>query len=106
MAKRAKTSGTKLHLPGFSAEASIYATRNRYAAGYIFSRQAARGSVAPQLPPSGCGECTPLTWPDGRPTGVCMQDCCDVLGGCRSQRCACGGGGIGVVGGPTLGFFV
>jgi len=94
-------------LPGFTAEHSLRPSTTGYRATSFYSLQPAGRAVAPQLPPAGCGECTPLTLPDGRPTGVCWQDCCDVLGRCTSQRCACGGGGIGVFGGGSaLGFLL
>jgi hypothetical protein len=98
---------SKNSLPGFTAETSLSPTATFYHAKSIHSLYPAGRTVAPQLPPGGCGQCTALTWPDGRPTGVCVQDCCDALGTCTSQRCACGGGGVGVFGvGSTLGFLM
>jgi hypothetical protein len=94
-------------LPGFTAEYSLHPCKTGYRAKGGYGLQPPGQAVAPQLPPGGCGECTALTWPGGRPTGVCVQDCCDALGRCTIQRCACGGGSIGIIGGgTTLGFFL
>lgn len=69
-------------LPGFTAEHSLRPSTTGYRATSFYSLQPAGRAVAPQLPPAGCGECT-------------------------SQRCACGGGGIGVFGGGSaLGFLL
>lgn len=82
-------------LPGFTAEASLHRISN-YRTKSIHGYLPTPGAIEPQLirlPPSpGCGECTPMRWPDGTPTGACMQECCDVLGKCSIKACPCGGG--------------
>jgi len=82
-----------MRVPGFAAETSLYRSKTSYCTTGSHSSLFGAGVIAPQLPPTpGCGNCTPLTWPDGRSTGVCYQSCCDLFG-CTFQRCACGGGG-------------
>ena len=84
----------------FAAETSLYRPKTNYHTKGSPSLLPGAGAVVPQrvkLPPvPGCGACTPLTWPNGTPTGACAQACCDVLGRCWTQTCPCGGvsGGI------------
>lgn len=85
-----------MKLPGFSAEAAL----NRMMTGYRlnFSGAAAAGggvmaAFKRQQTLGGCGPCSELKWPNGTGTGACMQNCCDLLGNCKFEACACGGGG-------------
>ena len=91
-----------MDLPGFTAETSLYRSMSRYRtkAGHASDPNA----VVLQLRAvSGCGDCSPLRWPDGTPTGACARACCDVLGRCTTQTCPCGGGGIFGGGGGIFG---
>ena len=93
-----------MRIPGFAAEISLYRSRTKYSTigshGSLFQA----GAIVPQLPPGpGCGDCVAYTWPDGRPTGVCHQSCCDFLGRCTDNICSCGGGGA--VGVGSIGVF-
>src|SRR5215831_13434420 len=81
-----------INLPGFTAESSLYRTVPKYATENVHGFLPGPGTIVPQLPPN-CGACTPLTWPNGTPTGACARACCDVLGRCSTETCACGGGG-------------
>jgi hypothetical protein len=84
-----------MNLPGFDAEASLCPTvgiYHRHARVLIAGVQPRRGGVTASLDTSsGCGPCTELKWPNGGGTGACAQDCCDVLGRCQIQSCACSG---------------
>lgn len=85
------------NLPGFIAEASLYRNTSNYRTKGVHGSLPAPGAVVPQLrrpPVLGCGECTPLRWPDGTPTGACARACCDVLGRCSTETCPCGGSGL------------
>ncbi len=85
-----------MNMPGFDAEAALGRI-----GGQIFRRRysgiRANNLLTPQLPIGGggfgCGACTPLKWPNGGPTGVCVQDCTDALGRHYFKTCQCGGGG-------------
>ena len=82
-----------MSMPGFTARNSLGRTMTGYRVNSIHGLERPRGTVAPQLPASGgCGDCTSLRWPDGRPTGACARACCDALGRCWTETCACGGG--------------
>ena len=85
-----------MNMPGFTAESSLYRiSSTRRTKGMRGSLPS--GVVVPQLRVStapGCGECTPLRWPDGTPTGACARACCDVLGRCGTETCPCGSGGL------------
>jgi hypothetical protein len=88
-------------LPGFTAEASLQRSSSHQRTKSLHGSLTAPRAVVPQLrvPVSpGCGECTPLRWPDGTPTGACARACCDVLGRCSTETCPCGSGG-GLFGG-------
>ena len=79
-------------VPGFTADISLRPTRAKVR---VFTSQPypQTGMVVPQLPvASGCGECTPLTWPNGTKTGACARACCDAVGNCTTETCACGSG--------------
>jgi hypothetical protein len=79
--------------PGFTAEISLRPRRANFRAPNSRNYQTNKGAVVPQLPvASGCGECTPLTWPNGTKTGACARACCDALGNCTTETCACGSG--------------
>jgi hypothetical protein len=83
-----------MNLPGFNAEASLGPTAGVYhprlLAG-ISSR--IEGVIASRAISSGCGACTEVKWPNGRGTGACVQDCCDVLGNCQIKTCPCSDSG-------------
>lgn len=84
-------------LPGFTAEASLHRIPSSYRTRGVHRSPRSSGAVVPQLriPVSpGCGDCTPLRWPDGTPTGACARACCDVLGRCSTETCPCGSGGL------------
>jgi len=83
-----------MSMPGFTARNSLGRTMTGYRVNSVHGLEPSRRSVAPQLPPDGCGECTSLRWPDGRPTGACARACCDSLGRCWTETCACGGGAL------------
>jgi hypothetical protein len=86
-----------MRLPGFTAEMSLYKNSSNSRAKNIHGSMPASEAVVPQLRVSaapGCGECTPLRWPDGTPTGACARACCDVLGRCSTETCPCGSGGL------------
>lgn len=81
-----------MSLPGFLAETSLYRTRTNFRPTGSRGSLLPAGVVVPQLPVStGCGSCTPITWPDGTSTGACRQGCCNWFG-CWTESCACGGG--------------
>jgi len=80
-----------MSVPGFSAEVSLYKSSLDFAPTAAQGSQFSAGAVVPQLPATGCGECTPITWPDGTHTGTCRRACCDWFG-CRTESCSCGGG--------------
>jgi hypothetical protein len=85
------------NLPGFTAESSLYGLSAHCRTTSVHDSFPASRAVVPQLRVSaapGCGECTPLRWPDGTPTGACARACCDVLGRCSTQTCSCGSGGL------------
>jgi hypothetical protein len=92
-----------MSVPGFTAEASLYRIRTNFGSIGSHGSLLAAGAVVPQLQALGCGECTPLTWPDGTKTGACRRACCDWFG-CRTESCPCGGGS-GIFGGGWGGFF-
>ena len=84
-----------MSMPGFTARNSLGRTMTGYRVNSIHGLERPRGTVAPQLPASGgCGDCTSLRWPDGRPTGACARACCDTLGRCWTETCSCGGGAV------------
>jgi hypothetical protein len=90
-----------MNLPGFTAEKSLDRIISNHRTKSVHGSLPAPGGVVPQLSGwirvpggPGCGACTPLTWPDGTPTGACAQECCDVLGRCSIEPCSCGGGGL------------
>jgi hypothetical protein len=88
-------------MPGFTAETSLYRTLSNYRTKGVHGCLPGPRAVVPQLRIStvpGCGDCTPLRWPDGTPTGACARACCDVLGRCSTETCPCGGGGVFNVG--------
>ena len=93
-----------MSIPGFTAETSLYRMRTAFGTIGSDSFLPGAGAVVPQLPTLGCGECTPLTWPDGTKTGACRRACCDWFG-CRTESCPCGGGGSGIFGGGWGTFF-
>ena len=95
-----------VNMPGFAAEGSLYRTMTNYRAKGVPGSLPRAGAVVTQLPrSSGCGPCTPLTWPNGTPTGACAQACCDVLGNCSTQTCPCATGtSVGGWGGITSGW--
>jgi len=80
-------------VPGFTAHISLRPVRASFRATASHFYSTSEGTVVPQLPvSSGCGECTPLTWPDGTKTGACARACCDAIGNCTTETCACGSG--------------
>jgi hypothetical protein len=80
-------------VPGFTAEISLRPYRASCLATGSQIDPLTHGAVVPQLPvASGCGECTPLTWPNGTKTGACARACCDAIGNCTTETCACGSG--------------
>ena len=87
-----------MNTPGFTAEASLHKAVINYHHKAVWASSTNDPTIIAQrikLPTSpGCGACTPLTWPNGTPTGACMRDCCDVLGRCSFEACSCGGGGL------------
>jgi hypothetical protein len=86
-------------MAGFTAEISLFRTPTDYRTNGVHGSLPGVRAVVPQLPRSGCGDCAPLRWPDGRPTGACARACCDVLGRCWTETCACGGGAVAWGGG-------
>ena len=88
---------SSMTMPGFTAEASLRKAVVNYQHKAVWVNGTNDPAIIAQrikLPPSpGCG-CTPLTWPDGTPTGACRRACCDVLGRCSTETCPCGGGGL------------
>jgi hypothetical protein len=82
-------------MPGFTADESLRRSTHLYAAHGNRSMEGSSRGISPsriRLPPdTGCGPCTELTWPNGRGTGACQQECCDVLGNCKLQACPCPG---------------
>jgi hypothetical protein len=85
------------NLPGFTAEMSLRRISSYCRTKSVHGSLPAPGVIVPQLRVSaapGCGECTPLRWPDGTPTGACARACCDVLGRCSTETCPCGSGGL------------
>ena len=63
-------------LPGFTAEASLHRIPSSYRTKGVHKSPRSSGGIVPQLriPVSpGCGDCTPLRWPDGTPTGACAS---------------------------------
>jgi hypothetical protein len=85
-----------MSMPGFAAEASLSRTTTNYRTRGVHGSLPPAGAVVPQLRAApGCGVCTPLTWPNGTPTGACAQACCDVLGRCWTEPCPCGGSTMG-----------
>jgi hypothetical protein len=91
-----------MNMPAFTAETSLYRVKTNWCARGSHGSFGS-GAVTPQLPPAGCGECTPLRWPDGRPTGICARQCCDVLRVCRDETCPCPGRAL--IGGGFGGIF-
>lgn len=86
-----------MNLPGFTAETSLYKTSSSYNTKSVYGSLPESRAVVAQLRISttpGCGECTPLRWLDGTPTGACARACCDVLGRCSTETCPCGSGGL------------
>ena len=87
-----------MNIPRFTAETSLYRTMANYRTRGIHGSLQGAASVMPQLIrlplEPGCGECTPLQWPDGTPTGACARACCNVVGRCWTETCSCGGGGL------------
>ena len=87
-----------MRMPRFTAETSLNVTNFGFRTVGFRGPTRGKSAVAPQLPISGCGECTDLTWPDGTRTGACARSCCDWFG-CRTESCICGrgiyGGGWG-----------
>ena len=80
-------------VPGFIAEISLRPSRANFRATTSRAYPTNERIVVPQLPvASGCGECSPLTWPDGTKTGACARACCDALGSCTTEPCPCGTG--------------
>jgi len=86
-----------VNMPGFTAEASLHnvAVYSRNKQFPINIRDSSE--IVPQLPLppqlGSCGPCTPITWPNGTPTGACRQDCTDILGEPYSRACRCPLGG-------------
>src|SRR5262249_40922692 len=93
-----------MRVPGFTAEASLHEIRSEFRPMHSYSHSLRTGAVIPQLPVSaGCGDCSPLKWPDGTKTGACARACCDALGRCRTETCAWGGStGVFRGGGSTV----
>ena len=93
-------------MPGFTAENSLFRSRiHNWRATTGLGNFANRNIILPQLGQS-CGACTALTWPNERPTGVCVQACSEILADGTTinsfEQCACGGGGISVFRGGGL----
>lgn len=86
-----------MRLPGFNAEASIGRTAEMYHRHTPLLKPVvhpSRAEIIASLDNStsgSCGSCAELKWPNGTGTGVCRQDCCDVLGRCELKSCACSG---------------
>lgn len=86
-----------MRLPGFNAEASIGRTAGMYQRHTPLLKTGVHpghGEIIASLDNStsgSCGSCTELKWPNGTGTGVCRQDCCDVLGRCEFRSCPCTG---------------
>jgi|SRR6266567_1064898 len=79
-------------MPGFTAETLLYRPQANFHATGLGSYSFEARAVMPQLPiATGCGTCTPLTWPDGTKTGACARACCDTLR-CWTETCPCGTG--------------
>jgi|SRR5215813_1778876 len=87
-----------MRLPGFSAEAALSRTTERFRVSLDVGMDLTGGVIASRraMAIAGCGSCTELKWPNGTGTGACVQDCCDALGNCKIQACTCGGGGSGI----------
>ena len=80
-----------MSVPGFTAEASLQEIQSEFRQMLSYFDSLRTGAVIPQLPvSSGCGDCSPLKWPDGTKTGACARACCDALR-CWTETCACGG---------------
>jgi hypothetical protein len=83
-----------LNTPEFTADASLYKSIVHYQQKPANTAMTLGVQAALRIPGSpGCGECTPLTWPNGTPTGACARECCDVLGRCTIEGCPCAGSG-------------
>jgi hypothetical protein len=79
-----------INMPGFTAGALLHKSvvENPYTT--LLVNIASNNRIEPQLPPlpppgTGCGPCTPLTWPNGGSTGACAMDCIDALGATTSE---------------------
>lgn len=69
--------------------------------GNAIARESLSAAIVPQMMKE-CGNCTPLTWPNGTHTGACSQGCCSTEwmwtpgGGyrpttvCGTESCQCG----------------
>ena len=45
--------------------------------GNAIARESLSAAIVPQMMKE-CGNCTPLTWPNGTHTGACSQGCCST----------------------------